>query len=146
MTEETFPARLQAIIDQAGALSSDQIAALGDLWEDEEDLQVPYVGIGLALQGEISIPVVTNMELVNAWQRALDAAGNAGRANELDAAIAAGRAVKRDDRHLDDSPSEKNGSEEAVRSAVLAVAVKDLISDEDYQALTGPWQKVLGAL
>ncbi|HEX3678609.1 MAG TPA: hypothetical protein VHU90_02710 [Galbitalea sp.] len=33
---------------------------------------------------------------------------------------------------------------DAARAAVLAVRVRDLISDADYQILVAPWQQVLG--
>jgi hypothetical protein len=90
--------------------------------------------------------MVTNQALIDAWEHALDAAGKAGRVTEIDAAMAAGRAATREVRHLDDSPSAKNGTEQAVRSAVLAVGVRDLISDADYQTLVSPWQQALGPL
>jgi hypothetical protein len=144
MSQETFPTQLQAMIDRAGSLTAAEIESLGQLWESDEDLILPPPSIGGEIFGQIDYPLVTNEALLEAWQRALDAAGNAGRATELDAAIAAGRAVKHDDRHLKDSESSKNGSEEAVRSAVLAVGVRDLISDTDYAVLVTPWQKVLG--
>lgn len=58
----------------------------------------------------------------------------------------AGRAATHEVRHLHDSPSSKNGTEQALRSAVLAVGVRDLISDGDYQTLVMPWQQVLGTV
>ena len=138
--------QLQAMIDRAGGLTAEQVDALGSLWESEEGLMLAPPSFSLEIQGVVDVPVVTNQALVDAWQRALDAAGNAGRVDELEAAIAAGRATERDVRHLKDSASSKNGSEEAVRSAVLAVGVRDLISDEDYQVLVAPWQQVLGSV
>ena len=146
MSQETYPVQLQAMIDRAGGLTAEQVDALGTLWESDEGLMLPRPSFSLEIQGVIDVPVVTNQALVDAWQRALDAAGNAGRVDELEAAIAAGRATQRDVRHLKDSASAKNGSEEAVRSAVLAVGVRDLITDEDYQVLVAPWQQVLGSI
>jgi hypothetical protein len=49
-----------------------------------------------------------------------------------------------DERHVTESEGSKNAAEEAVRSAVLAVGVKDLISVTDYNVLVTPWLKVLG--
>jgi hypothetical protein len=146
VAQETYPVALQAMIDQAGSLSAEQVDALGKLWEADEELVMPRPSISLELQGEVNPPIVTNQALIDAWQRALDAAGAAGRVDEIEAARAAGRAAHHDDRHLKDSPSSKNGTEEAARSAVLAVGVRDLISDTDYQTLVAPWQQVLGVI
>jgi hypothetical protein len=143
---ETYPANLQVMIDRAATLTAVETDSLGKLWESDEDLIMPPMSIGLELQGEFDAPMVTNQALLDAWQHALDAAGNAGRVTELDAAMAAGRAATHDVRHLKDSPSSKNGTEQAVRSAVLAVGVRDLISDVDYETLVTPWQQVLGTL
>lgn len=146
MAEETYPAQLQIMIDRAGTLTAAETDSLGKLWESDEDLVLPPPSFGGELLGGLDFPVVTNQDLLDAWQRALDAAGNADRVDVLDAARAAGRAATHDVRHLKDSESSKNGAEEAVRSAVLAVGVRDLISDKDYETLVSPWQQVLGAL
>ncbi len=146
MSQETYPPELQAMIDRAGGLTAAETDSLGKLWESDEDLVLPEASAALELFGGLDFPVVTNTALVAAWQRALDAAGNAGRATELDAARAAGHAAQHDVRHLRDSESSKNGAEEAVRSAVLAVGVRDLIPDSDYQILVSPWQQVLGTI
>jgi hypothetical protein len=143
---ETYPANLQAMIDRAATVTAAETDSLGKLWESDEDLVMPRMSIFLEAQGEFDAPIVTNQALLDAWQHALDAAGNAGRVTDLDAAMAAGRAATHDVRHLKDSPSSKNGTEQAVRSAVLAVGVRDLISDGDYETLVTPWQKVLGML
>ena len=134
------------MIDRVGRLTATEVDSLGALWESDEDLVLPPPSFSFELQGGVDYPVVTNQALVEAWQRALDAAGAAGRVNELDAARAGGRAVVRDVRHLKDSEASKNGAEEAVRSAMLAVGVRDLISDDDYQILATPWQQVLGPI
>jgi hypothetical protein len=146
MAQETYPAELQVMIDRAGTLTAAETDSLGKLWESNEDLMLPRPSIGGELFGQLDFPVVTNQDLIDAWQRALDAAGKANRVDVLDAAIAAGRATKHDVRHLHDSESSKNGSEEAVRSAVLAVGARDLISESDYDTLVSPWQQVLGAI
>jgi len=146
MTHETSSSPLQSMIDRASSLSAAQVDALGTLWESDEELMMLKPDFFAELEGEVNPPFATNQALIQAWERALDAAGTAGRVDEIEAARAAGRAVHRDDRHLADSPSSKNGAEEATRSAVLAVGVKDLISDADYQILVGPWQHVLGPI
>jgi hypothetical protein len=143
---ETYPAALSAMIDRVGRLTAAEVDSLGTLWESDEDLVLPPPSFSFELQGGVDYPVVTNQALVAAWQRALDAAGAAGRANELDAARAGGRAVVHDVRHFKDSEASKNGAEEAVRSAMLAVGARDLISDDDYQILVTPWQQVLGPI
>lgn len=146
MSQETYPADLQTMIDRAGSLTAAETDSLGQLWESDEGLVLPNPSVLLEVFGYEDYPVVTNQALIEAWDRALDAAGNAGRANEIDAARAAGRAAVHDVRHLKDSESSKNGAEEAVRSAVLAVGVRDLLSDTDYQILVTPWQQVLGSI
>jgi hypothetical protein len=148
MSEETYPVELQAMIDRAGTLTAEQTNSLGTLWESGEDLVLPKPSIALELVGELDYPMVTNEALIAAWERALHAASNANpiRLDVIEAARAAGRAAKHDVRHLRDSESAKNGTEEAVRSAVLAVGVRDLIPDADYQVLVSPWQRVLGAI
>ncbi|MEO6532278.1 MAG: hypothetical protein ABIO06_01765 [Pseudolysinimonas sp.] len=145
-TNEIYPASLQSMIDRAGTLTAAETDDLGKLWESDEQLMMLRPSFALEIEGEVNPPFATNQALLDAWQLALDAAGNAGRVTELDAAMAAGQAATRDVRHFHDSPSSKNGAEEAVRSAVLAVGVRDLISDTDYQTLVGPWEQVLGAL
>jgi hypothetical protein len=144
MAKETYPAVLQAMIDRAGTLSPEETKALGDLWESDEGLVLPPSSALYELAGGIDFPVVTNKALVDAWERALDAAGNAGRANEIDAARDAGRAAVREVRFEKDTEDEKNGTEQAVRAAVLAVGVIDLISKSDYYTLVSPWQTALG--
>lgn len=145
MSQETYPAELQAMIDRAGTLTDEETDVLGTLWEAEEDLALPKPSIGQEMFGELDYPIVTNEALLAAWQRALDAAGNANpvRLDAIEAARAAGRAAKRGERHVKASASSKNGAEEAVRSAVLAVGVRDLISDADYKVLVAPWQQAL---
>jgi hypothetical protein len=148
MSNENYPANLQEMIDRAGTLTVDETQALGDLWESEEDLVLPEPSIAWELAGGFDEPEVTNQELLDAWARALHAASNANpiRLDAIEAARAAGRAATHDERHLHDTRAEKNGAEQAVRSAVLAVGVRDLISADDFTVLAGPWQKVLGAL
>ena len=83
MSSETYPAGLQAMIDRAGSLTASETDALGQLWESDEGLVLPNPSVFLELAGLEDYPVVTNKDLVDAWERALDAAGNAGRANEF---------------------------------------------------------------
>jgi hypothetical protein len=148
MPNETYPPDLQEMIDRAGTLTVDETQAMGDLWESEEELVLPAPSLLWELQGGLDEPEVTNQDLLDAWQRALHAASNADpiRLDAIEAARAAGRAATHDERHLHDSRAEKNGAEQAVRSAVLAVGVRDLISASDFTVLAGPWGKVLGAL
>jgi hypothetical protein len=143
---ETFPTQLQVLIDRAGSLTADESDALGKSWEEDEGWILPEPSVATQLFGGLDAPQITNATLVDAWQRALDASGNAGRVTEIEAARAAGRAAVRDVRHTHENESTKNGAEEAVRAAVLAVGVRDLISDVDYQTLVGPWQRVLGEI
>lgn len=144
MTEESYPTALQAMIDRAATLTEEDAKALGDLWESDEALVLPEPNLALELFGGLDFPVVTNRALLDAWQRALDAAGNAGRVNEIDAARAAGRAAVHEVRFEHDTEAEKNGTEQAVRAAVLALGVIDLISKTDYFTLVTPWQQALG--
>jgi hypothetical protein len=144
MANETYPAVLQAMIDRASTLTPAETKALGDLWESDEDLVLPAPSLAFELMGGLDFPVVTNQALLDAWQRALDAAENAGRGDEIDAARAAGRAAVHEVRFEHDSEAEKNGTEQAVRAAVLAVGVIDLISKTDYVTLVTPWQQALG--
>jgi hypothetical protein len=144
MANETYPAVLQAMIDRAATLTDEETKALGDIWESDEDPMLAPPSILFELVGGLDVPVVTNRALLDAWKRALDAAGNAGRVNEIDAARAAGRAAVHEVRFEGDSEAEKNATEQAVRAAVLAVGVIDLISKPDYLTLVAPWQQALG--
>lgn len=142
---ETYAPQLQAMIDRAGMLTAEEAESLGRLWKSDEEIVFPEPSLALGIVGEVSYPMVTNAELADAWQRALDAAGGAGRVDEIHAAQAAGRAAARDIRHQHDDSYAKDGAEEAVRSAVLATGVRDLIGDDDFRILTAAWSQVLGA-
>lgn len=144
MSQETFPPELQAMIVRAGTLTADEVERLGQLWESDEDLILPSPNPLGEAYGALDFPIVTNQDLNNAWDLAVKTAGDANRVDVLDAAIAAGRATKRDVRHLHDSPSSKNGAEEAVRSAVLAVGIRELLSEKDYNVLVSAWRQVIG--
>ncbi|MCU1528793.1 MAG: hypothetical protein JWP75_2556 [Frondihabitans sp.] len=144
MAKAIHSPELQSMIDRAGQLTADEAESLGRLWKGDEGIVFPKFNIALGLVGEVDYPVVTNEALVDAWQRALDAAGDAGRVDEIHAAEDAGRATTRDVRHLHDDAYAKDGAEQAVRSAVLATGVRDLISDDDYRILTAAWAHVLG--
>ena len=145
MSKTTYSPELQAMIDQAGRLTAEEAEKLGKLWKGDEEIAFAAPSFALGLNGGVNAPMVTNAELASAWQRALDAAGEAGRVDEIEAAREAGRAATRDIKHLDDDAYAKDGAEEAVRSAVLATGVRDLISEEDYDVLTAAWTTVLGA-
>jgi hypothetical protein len=144
MSKKVHPEQLQSMIDRAGRLTAEEAAALGGYWKADEDIAFPEPSIALGVVGEVSYPVVTNADIVTAWDNALDGAGKAGRVDEIEAATEAGRATKRDVRHMHDDELEKDGAEEAVRAAVLATGVRDLISDEDYRTLTAAWSRTLG--
>lgn len=146
MTDETYPANLQTIIDQASALTEEQARSLADHWENDEEVEPPSERLGWASQGEIDYLSVSNAILNKAWLNALEAAGEAGRALELDAARAAGRAVKDAVHHFAISDTSKNAAEAAARAAVLAVAVRDLITETDFNDLVEPWQKAVAAV
>jgi len=47
-------------------------------------------------------------------------------------------------KHSDAHRRDRAGAEEAVRSAVLATGVRDLLTDDEYATLTAAWRKVLG--
>ena len=133
MAHETYPEALQTMIERAKGLSKDEANQLGELWQFDENVILPTPSFAMNAVGELDYPMVSNEALLDAWNHALDAAGNAGRVDVIDAAREAGRDAK-------------NPAEEAVRSAVLAVGVRDLISEDDFTTLVNPWQKVLGAL
>ncbi|WP_152998032.1 hypothetical protein [Curtobacterium luteum] len=140
MSDDTSNPDLQAMIDRAGRLTADEAESLDVTWKADERIVVPEPSASLAIQGGADGRMVTNADLLAAWQHALDAAGAAGRAEEIEAAQQAGRAVRHSDAHLRD----RAGAEEAVRSAVLATGVRDLITDDEYAALTTAWRTVLG--
>jgi hypothetical protein len=144
MADKTYSQELQAMIDRAGQLTDEEIESLGRLWKADEDIAFPEPSIALGVVGEVAYPAVTNEQLVAAWENALHAAGNAGRVDEIEAAEHAGRAVARAERGSHDDEFAKDGAAEAVRSAVLATGVRDLITDEAYRTLTAAWQRVVG--
>ena len=140
MSDQANAQQLQSMIERAGRITAEEGDALATLWEADEDIVLPEASVSLAIQGGADAPMVTNADLVAAWQHALDAAGSAGRVDEIEAAQAAGRAVKHAHPHLRD----RSGAEEAVRAAVLGIGVRDLVSAEDLDALTAVWRRVLG--
>ena len=144
MPSHAYSADLQSMIDRAGRLTPEEATALGNLWKEQEALYWPAPSPATAVFGEVASPLVSNQQLVDAWERALDVAGRAGRVDEIEAAEDAGRAARRDERHQHDSAAARDGSEEAVRSATLAVGVRDLLTDDDYRTLTAAWQQVMG--
>jgi hypothetical protein len=138
--DERYAPELQTMIDRAGRITPDEATALADRWAADEDVVIPEVSASLAIQGGADGAMVTNATLVGAWEHALEAAGTAGRVDEIEAAQAAGRAVRHAHPHLRD----RSGAEEAVRAAVLGIGVRDLVSAEDLDALTAVWRRVLG--
>ena len=79
MTHETSSSPLQSMIDRASSLSAAQVDALGTLWESDEELMMLKPDFFAELEGEVNPPFATNQALIQAWERALDAAGTAGR-------------------------------------------------------------------
>jgi len=142
VTDDTSNTALQSMIERAGRLTAEEAEALDVAWKADEQIVVPEASASLAIQGGADGRMVTNADLLAAWKHALDAAGEAGRVDEIEAAQEAGRAVKHSDAHLRD----RGGAEEAVRSAVLATGVRDLLSDEEYDTLTAVWRTVLGTV
>lgn len=140
VTDTTSNAGLQAMIERAGRITADEAEALDVTWKADEGIVLPEPSASLAIQGGADGRMVTNADLVAAWQHALEAAGAAGRVEEIEAAQEAGRAVRHSDARLRD----RAGAEEAVRSAVLATGVRDLVSDDEFATLTAAWRKVLG--
>jgi hypothetical protein len=52
MSQESFPAALQSMIDRAAGLSAAETESLGSLWESDEQLVMPKMSLGAELQGE----------------------------------------------------------------------------------------------
>ena len=140
MSDDTSNTALQSMIERAGRITAEEAEALDVTWKADEAILLPEPSASLAIQGGADGRMVTNADLLAAWQHALDAAGAAGRVEEIEAAQEAGRAVKHSDAHRRD----RAGAEEAVRSAVLATGVRDLLTDDEYATLTAAWRKVLG--
>lgn len=140
VSDDISNAGLQAMIERAGRITADEAESLDVAWKADEGILLPEPSASLAIQGGADGRMVTNADLVAAWQHALEAAGAAGRVEEIEAAQQAGRAVRHSDARLRD----RAGAEEAVRSAVLATGVRDLVSDDEYATLTAAWRKVLG--
>jgi len=140
VTDDTSNAALRSMIERAGRITADEAEALDVAWKADEQIVVPVSSASLAVQGGADGRMVTNADLLAAWQHALDAAGTAGRVDAIEAAQEAGRAVKHSDAHLRD----RAGAEEAVRAAVLATGVRDLLTDDEYATLTATWRRVLG--
>ncbi|PCN46884.1 hypothetical protein Csp2054_14910 [Curtobacterium sp. 'Ferrero'] len=140
VSDHTSNPGLQAMIERAGRITADEAESLDVVWKADEAILLPEPSASLAIQGGADGRMVTNADLVAAWQHALEAAGAAGRVEEIEAAQEAGRAVRHSDARLRD----RAGAEEAVRSAVLATGVRDLVSDDEYATLTAAWRKVLG--
>jgi hypothetical protein len=136
-----FSAVLTAVIERAESLTAEDADSMGVFWTSEEGLSfVREPGSWREFR------VDSNPAIRNAWQRASHQRAAAGRADELDAAIAAEQAAEHCTRHLQVSAVAKAGTVEAARSAELADGVQDLIEDADYQLLVAPWQHAVGLL
>ena len=146
MAKAVFSAVLTEMIEQAKNLTPDQADAMGTAWTSQEGLSydpATFIGGNNYMR---EMPRVQNLALQYAWQRISSVASVEGRADELDAAIAAEKAVERVVRHFKISALSKAGAVEAARAAVLAVGVRDIIEDAAYQLLVGPWQQVFGTV
>ena len=145
MAREVFSAELTSMIEQVKALTSDQADALGTAWTSEEGVTFDPASF-LSHTWMHEIPHIQNLALQYAWQRVSSVATEEGRADELDAAIAAEKAAEHAVEHMKIGPLPKAGAVEAARAAVLAVGVRDVIDEKVYELLVGPWQQVLGTL
>jgi hypothetical protein len=134
------------MIERAKNLTSEQADALGTAWTSQEGLSYDPASLGGGYTFMHEIPRIQNLALQYAWQRVSSVATEEGRADELDAAIAAEKAVERAVRHFKIGPIPKAGAVEAARAAVLAVGIRDLIEDKAYELLVGPWELVFGRL
>ncbi len=86
MSDDTSNAALQAMIDRAGRITADEAETLDATWKADEGILLPEPSASLAIQGGADGRMVTNADLIAAWQHALDAAGAAGRVEEIEAA------------------------------------------------------------
>jgi hypothetical protein len=138
------------MIEQAKNLTDEQAETLGGAWNSEEGLS--YDPAQLSLIGTTTttfmseIPDVQNLALRYAWEHTSSVASLEGRADELDAAIAAEHAVEHRVHHLKVEPAIKGGAVEAARAAVLAAGVRDIIDPKAYELLIGPWEQTFGKL
>jgi hypothetical protein len=144
MAREEFSALLTGMIEQAKGVTAEQADALGTAWTSEEGLSYDPASLGAGHTFQREQPHIQNLALQEAWQRVSALASEQGRADELDAAIAAEKAVEHAVRHFDIGAIPKAGAVEAARAAVLAAGVRDIIDSETYDLLIGPWQSALG--
>lgn len=117
--KETYPNAdaVNGLIERAGKLSAAEAEKLATAWD----------AVGVAAWEP-------------AWEEAVSAAW--GLAQGTPAGIArsaAWRAVRNAKRGL-----AWGAAEDAAEDAALAAVVRDLISDQHYQALAGPWESVMG--
>ena len=146
MARDVFSAELTEMIEQAKNLTADQAATIGTAWTSQEGLTYDSATFATFHSFIHELPQIQNLALQTAWQRISSVATEEGRADELDAAIAAEEGAERAVRHLDIDPVAKAGAVEAARAAVLAVGVRDIIEVPAYELLVGPWQKAFGTL
>jgi hypothetical protein len=148
MARDVFSAELTEMIEQAKNLTDAQAETLGGAWNSEEGLS--YDPAQLSLIGTTTstfmseIPDIQNLALQYAWQHISSVASLEGRADELDAAIAAEKGVEHRIHHLKIDSAAKGGAVEAARAAVLAVGVRDIIDPAAYELLIGPWEQTFG--
>ena len=146
MARNDFSAVQTEMIEKAKSLTAEQADALGTAWTSQEGISFDRASLGDVHRFVHELPQIQNLALQYAWQRVSSVATEEGRADELDAAIAAERAAEHAVRHLAVGPIPKAGAVEAARAAVLAVGVRDVIQNEAYELLVGPWEQVFGKL
>ena len=146
MARNVFSAELTEMIDQAKNLTDEQARTLGGEWNSEEGLSYDAAVLDVSSTNTFlrEVPDIQNLALQYAWQHTSSVASLEGRADELDAAIAAEKAVEHRIHHLKVEPAIKGGAVEAARAAVLAVGVRDIIDPKAYELLVGPWEKTFG--
>lgn len=146
MTRSDWPAVIKEMIERAEHLTPTQADALGAAWTSEEGLTYDPASLFSSHAYLSEIPRIQNVALQKAWRRVSSIATEEGRADELDAAIAAEKAVERAIRFFNIGPLSKAGAVEAARAAVLAVGIRDIIEVNAYELLVGPWQQAFGHL
>lgn len=110
--------QVAALIDRAGKLTVGEAEKLAAAWDAAVPAAVPGDGVWVVLDARV---VAWDAALVAARYAARDSDRNAARVAARDAAVW-----------------------EAARDAALALVVRDLISKEHYDMLTGPWAQVIG--
>jgi hypothetical protein len=140
---DSHPAEILAMIERVTVLTADEAESLGQFWKTEDGLTY-FRAPGYREPFPRELPLVSHPELNAAWQRAEDEAAQAGRVDELDAAIDAEHAAEHRGAHLHLDGIAKSGALVAARSTVLAVGIRDLLAPADYDLLVSAWEHVLG--